>query len=1065
MTSTLDAGTTGLSYLTDSYLTDVGPGQGQRRGARSWLHTDAPTLSLNGDWRFRLLAGAPGTPGGAGVLPADEAVEGVASEAFDDSSWETLAVPSHWVLPANGKYGLPIYTNVQFPFPIEPPHVPDANPTGDYRRHFEVPATWLEEEAVILRFDGVESRYKVWVNGIAIGVGTGSRLAQEFDVSDAVRAGSNLVVVRVHQWSASSYIEDQDQWWLPGIFREVTLQARPVGGIEDVWLRTEFSATASATASSTASPDPAQGTIGLGAGSITAEITASPNAFPIALKVPELGINVTWNSPEEVTRVTIDAVEPWSAEVPRLYDATVSSATETLTLRLGFRTVQIEGDQFLVNGRRVVFHGVNRHETHPDRGRVFDEAFAREDLALMKRFNVNAIRTSHYPPHPRLLDLADELGFWVILECDLETHGFEANGWVKNPSDDPAWRTTLVDRMERTVERDKNHASIVMWSLGNEAGTGSNLAAMAAWTHARDNSRPVHYEGDYTGAYTDVYSRMYSSIPETTAIGQDDSRSLLLGCTAAESARQRTKPFILCEYVHAMGNGPGAIDQYEELVDTYPRLHGGFVWEWRDHGIRTRTADGTEFFAYGGDFGEVVHDGNFVMDGMVLSDSTPSPGLYEYKQVVAPFRFSFDQTSGGASVTISNHRHTADATDTIFRWRAEHDGNVFDSGELSPAANDGALAAGKSISLPLPGLAKKAVGEVWVTVEAILALDTPWAKAGHVLSTAQLDLTAPATAHNAPHNSAPRPAPADGAPFNTATFNGAPTGTLQLGPASFVDGKLTELAGVPANGTRLELWRAPIDNDYGAGFGSYDAGDPWENQGRGVPAPSLVEKWREAGLDRLTRRVRATTLGAESLHISTRYAAADGHCAVDLDETWQCAADGSLWLRIEIAPTADWDIIWPRVGVRLDLPREVDGASWFGTGPRESYPDSMNAALVGHYSSTIEDLATNYAKPQENGHRSDLRSLELNRNGAPWLRLEALPDAAGRRPGFTLSQHTAQQLGSANHPHDLPAPEHSYLYLDAAQHGLGSRACGPDVWPDFALRPEARTLLLRITAV
>lgn len=408
------------------------------------------------------------------------------------------------MLEGDGAHGRPIYTNIRFPFPIDPPHVPDENPTGDYRRHFDLPAGWSDAERVLLRFDGVESLFRVWVNGVEVGGASGSRLAHEFDVTAEVRAGDNTVAVRVHQWSAASYVEDQDQWWLPGIFRDVTLLARPVGGIEDVWLRTGYED---------------------GHGRIEAEVTAEASAFPVTLRIPELAIEHVWNAPGEITPLDVPAVLPWSAEVPRLYEATVSTAAESVALRVGFRTVEIRGDLFLVNGRRVVFHGVNRHETHPERGRVFDEEHAREDLARMKRFNVNAIRTSHYPPHPRLLDLADELGFWVVLECDLETHGFDQVDWVGNPSDDPAWREVCLDRIRRTVERDKNHPGIVIWSLGNEAGTGGNLAAMSAWVHARDAGRPVHYEGDYTGEYTDIYSRMYASVPETEQIGADDARS------------------------------------------------------------------------------------------------------------------------------------------------------------------------------------------------------------------------------------------------------------------------------------------------------------------------------------------------------------------------------------------------------------------------------------------------------------------------------------------------------------------------------------------------------------
>lgn len=308
---------------------------------------------------------------------------------------------------------------------------------------------------------------------------------------------------------------------------------------------------------------------------------------------------------------------------PRLYDAEISSAGETVRLRTGFRTVRIVGDSFEVNGRQVIFRGMNRHETHPVRGRVFDHDHARADMITMKRHNVNAIRTSHYPPHPEVLSLADELGFWVIDECDLETHGFVFTGWAKNPSDDSAWRNAYLDRIERTVERDKNHPCIVIWSLGNESGTGVNLAAMAQWVHARDPERPVHYEGDYTGAYTDVYSRMYPNLIETAAIGAEHGP--LLECGPAEARRVRSKPFLMCEYVHAMGNGPGAIAEYDELTEAYPRLHGGFVWEWRDHGLLTHTEDGTPYYGYGGDFGEVVHDGNFVMDGMVLPNDEPTP--------------------------------------------------------------------------------------------------------------------------------------------------------------------------------------------------------------------------------------------------------------------------------------------------------------------------------------------------------------------------------------------------------------------------------------------------------
>ncbi|WP_240528860.1 glycoside hydrolase family 2 TIM barrel-domain containing protein [Streptomyces humi] len=983
-----------------TYVSDPAPWHGALRPARSWLHSDAPSRTLNGPWQFRLS-------------PTAAAAEDFAAEEFDDRGWDSIPVPAHWVLEGDGAYGRPIYTNIQFPFPIDPPHVPDENPTGDYRRHFDLPGDWADAERVLLRFDGVESLFRVWVNGVEIGSASGSRLAHEFDVTSAVRPGDNVVAVRVHQWSAASYLEDQDQWWLPGIFRDVTLLARPAGGIEDVWLRTGYDD---------------------GRGRVEAEITAEASAFPVTLRIPGLGVEQIWETPADVTPVEVAAVEPWSAELPRLYDATVSSAAESIALRVGFRTVEIRGDRFLVNGRRVVFHGMNRHEAHPERGRVFDEAHARADLARMKRFNVNAIRTSHYPPHPRLLDLADELGFWVVLECDLETHGFEKVGWAGNPTEDPAWRAACLDRVERTVERDKNHPAVVLWSLGNEAGTGANLAAMSAWVHARDPERPVHYEGDYTGDYTDVYSRMYSTVPETEQIGTDGSTAPLLGCTPAQGARQRTKPFLLCEYAHAMGNGPGALDQYEELVHRHPRLHGGFVWEWRDHGIAATAPDGTPYHAYGGDFGEVVHDGNFVMDGMVLSDDVPTPGLYEFKAVVQPVRFAFD----GGKLAVTNLRHSADTSDLRFRWRVEHDGTPVDAGDLEVPA----VAAGESARVALPPLAVAADAETWLTVEAVLAAGTAWAPEGHEVATAQLDC------------SVRRPVPA----VRPRAGWRPGEGTLALGIAEFTGGTLTRLAGRPVSGPRLELFRAPTDNDEGTA-------DRLEGSDASLPEVSSAELWRRDGLDRLTTRRISVEHATDALRTVDRVSAADSALAVTVESVWTIE-DGELELRVEIEPSRGWRTVWPRIGVRFELPdatAPVDGARWFGLGPLESYPDSMRAARTGHFSAGVADLSVEYARPQETGHRSALRHLTLTSGTADVLHVTALPDRRGRRPGFTLARHTPQQLARAAHPFELPESTTSHLIIDAAQHGLGSRACGPDVWPEFALRPEARTLRLRIT--
>ncbi|MGN8048438.1 glycoside hydrolase family 2 TIM barrel-domain containing protein [Curtobacterium sp. 22159] len=1002
--------------LSSAALASTAPGSDSRLAPRAWLHTDAPSLSLDGEWDFRWSPVADVPPPG----PDDE--------------WGTIPVPAHWVLHG---HGAPSYTNLQYPFPIDPPNPPEENPTGDYRRTFDLPSSFDAAARVLLRFDGVESHFRVWLNGSEVGWATGSRLATEFDVTSLLRPGTNELRVRVHQWSAASYLEDQDQWWLPGIFRDVTLLARPTAPVDDVFVRAGWTSTlgSAATAGTAASGRPSTGT-----GTIS--FPTLDAVFPVRFAVPSLGVDVLWHTPDEVTPIEVEGVEPWSAELPRLYDATVSTGTaaggrdggETVSLRLGFRSIEIVGDRFLVNGERVVFHGVNRHETHPERGRVFDEAHARADMALMKRSNVNAIRTSHYPPHPRVLDLADELGFWVVLECDLETHGFVFTDWVGNPSDDPAWRDAYLDRIARTVERDKNHASIVMWSLGNESGTGRNLAAMAQWVHDRDVERPVHYEGDYTGEYTDVYSRMYPTLQETESIGGGPATPLL-GCGPAEAARQRSKPFIHCEYVHAMGNGPGQIAEYEALVERYPRLHGGFVWEWRDHGLLTHTPDGTAFYGYGGDFGEVVHDGNFVMDGLVLPDDTPTPGLAEFAAVVAPIRMSLSDTT----LLIENRYHSASTAGLRFCWTLTRNGVVESSGRLAP----GVIAARASATVPVPDAVLEAArsadlaaerlapgDELWFDVTAELAGPTAWADTGHVVARTQRLVASRAA-------EVPR--------ASRQTWDGD-----RLGDGVFTArGDLVSLKGHEVAGPRLELWRAPTDNDRLASQGGYETADPVLTQGVGDPdAPASAVRWTERGLDRLTHRLVDVTRTDHGLVQRVRVAAANSGWGVDVTHRWTLT-DAGLQLQTDAVPFGAWDVTWPRIGVRFDLPVSLldETATWFGTGPLESYADSSQAARVGRFSAPLRALSVDYSRPQETGHRPDLRELSVG----PFT----VSTVGAHRAGFTLSPWTAQQIGRAGHPHELPVPDHTYLYLDAAQHGLGSRACGLDVLPEHQLWPRA----------
>ncbi|MET9630798.1 glycoside hydrolase family 2 TIM barrel-domain containing protein [Lentzea sp. NPDC006480] len=591
----------------------MGPGTGTLP-PRAFFTSDAASLSLNGTWEFRLSPNA------------------ASADAGDD--WGTITVPGHWQLQGHGS---PAYTNVVYPFPVEPPFVPSENPTGDYRLSFDLPAEWPAAEPAVLRFDGIDSCGRIWLNGTELGVTRGSRLPSEFEVGHLLRQAGNVLSVRVHQWSAGSYLEDQDMWWLSGIFRPVTLLSRPRGGVADYHLQASYDHVS-----------------GLGTLSIDGALVS----------VPELGV-VGARSAEV-------PVEPWSAENPRLYDGFVHTDVERVPVRIGFRTVTIEDGVILINGSRVVFRGVNRHEHHPRFGRAVPRETMLADVLLMKRHNVNAVRTSHYPPDPHFLELCDEYGLWVIDECDLETHGFGELDWAGNPSDDPRWAESYVDRMRRMVERDKNHPSIVMWSLGNESHTGRNLAAMAEWTRDRDPSRPVHYEGDYACEYVDVYSRMYASHAEVEEIGRE---------------RRHGLPFVLCEFAHAMGNGPGGMLEYRELFERYRTVQGGFVWEWIDHGIE---AGG--HYAYGGDFGETIHDGNFVIDGLVFPDRTPSPGLLEFAKVFEPVRI----TGTPSGIRIENHYDHISLDHLRFHWTYEADGT-----EVATGAVNGSFADLRSTKEPL----------------------------------------------------------------------------------------------------------------------------------------------------------------------------------------------------------------------------------------------------------------------------------------------------------------------------------------------------------------------------
>lgn len=981
-------------------------------------------LPLNGAWSFHY---APS--------PA-EAPDGFAAPDFDDSGWDRLPVPANWQLHG---YGRPHYTNVQYPFAIDPPHVPSENPTGSYRRLFDLPAGWSGRR-LVLRFDGVDSAFEVFLNGHYLGFSKGSRVPAEFDITDQAGAASNVVAVRVYQWSDGSYLEDQDMWWLSGIFRDVTLLALPPVGVWDVGV------------------DPGLGAdLGTAALRVRAAVSGANGApgghrFELRLldalhqPVPgaEAGIDVAIGADGNPAAVelgtAIDAPRLWSADDPYVYTLLLTlrdehgAVVEVLPQRIGFRRVDIDGPRLLINGRAIKLRGVNRHEHHPDSGRALPRETMLQDVLLMKRHNINTVRTSHYPPHPYFLDLCDRYGLYVIDEADLECHGL---GYAKQPfflSDHPEWRAAYVDRMERMVERDKNHPSIIMWSLGNESGFGANHEAMAAWCREHHPGLPIHYEGDRHGKVSDVISQMYTSVPDVITFGEgtndvgDDT-----GWNARVAlAEYHDKPFFLCEYGHAMGNGPGGLADYWNAIWAHDRLSGGCVWEWLDHGIRTATPDGRPYYAYGGDFGEQPHDGNFVCDGLLFPDRTPSPGLLEYKKVLEPVRveaLSLDQN--GARLRVRNGYDFVSLDQLQASWQLTHDGETLGAGavalpELEPGA-DATIELLYTLPAPRPG------AQYHLTLRFVLGHATPWAEVGHEVAWAQFRV------------------PIDTPPERPAVRRGAELEAHQNGARLSIAGNACELGfdlarGVFHNwsiagqqllvtGPRLTFWRAAIDNE-----------------ARGSGAHVLAD-WQRRFLDHMQHRVDEVSweqLDRTTVGVTVR--------ACIAAPVWEAAFDcsyrytiGGDYVALEVAgtPRGDWPETLPRIGLELTLPGTLDHASWLGLGPGESYADSKQAARFGLWHAGLDELWTPYVRPQENGNRSDTRWVALR--GADGAGLLALGD-----PTLDWSAHryTTADLDRAEHTWELqPRPTITW-HLDYRQNGLGSGSCGPGVMPAYQLHAE-----------
>ncbi|TQJ91174.1 glycoside hydrolase family 2 TIM barrel-domain containing protein [Streptomyces sp. SLBN-31] len=930
----------------------------------------AGALSLDGDWRFQLVP-APDAPVGG--------------------TWSSSYVPGAWTL--QGTDDLPQYTNVRMPFPDFPPHSPAANPTGVYERDVDVPGEWAGRR-IVLQVGAAESVLLVHVDGRPVGISKDSHLAAEFDLTDVVRPGERSVVrLTVVKWSDASHIEDQDQWWHGGVTRSVLLYATDPLHLADVTVRARRD----------------------GELRIDCLVRDARGALPGGWYVSaELdGRLLTQDS--EFDRVNAEddrvsdflgearvhgfapEVRTWNAETPELYGLTVrlhrrdGTVADSSHHRVGFRDVEVAGRDLLVNGERVYIRGVNRHDFHPLTGRTVSYEDMRADLVLLKRFGFNAIRTSHYPNDPALYDLTDELGLYVVDEADIESHDH-----AHEIADDPRYLNAFVDRVSRMVLRDKNHPSVIVWSLGNESDYGANHDAAAGWIRRHDPTRPIQYEGaaklDWaaTDDCSDIACPMYAPLED---------------CVAHALSGRQTRPLIQCEYSHAMGNSNGTLADHWAAIESTPGLQGGFIWEFWDHGILQRVNDGRPAgrggaglhdngvaapghrWAYGGDFGETIHDGAFIADGVVFPDRTPKPALYEHREIAAPVRIECFRHEG---VVLGNHQHFRGLDWLAGEWEL----SLADGRTLTAPAELPALRPGETAAVPLPFQLPRDGGEAWLTLRVTTAEDQPWAPRGTEVCVPQVRLRGPAV-----------------------TEDTVVDGSVEVdGEGLLVHPSLTAAP-------TLSLWRAPTDND--------DLG-------------GMAPRWRTWGLDSLVRKVVSVGTEGSRVTVDAEYA---GRSGVVRHRQVFTRVEGGIRIDEEAELPAEFDDV-ARVGTVFETAPGPDLLEWFGQGPWESYPDRSAGAPVGHHSLPVEATFTPYLRPQESGGRHGVRRFTLS-----------APDATGlavvldEPRQVSVTRYRAEDLAAARHHDELVPRPGCVVHIDAAHRGLGTASCGPDTFPSYRVAP------------
>ena len=1027
------------------------------------------SICLDGTWKFRW------TP-----VPDERIVEFYQTD-FNDKDWVGFPVPANWEV--NG-YGTPIYVSAGYPFKIDPPRVmgepkvdyttyKERNPVGQYRRSFQLPAGWEARGQTFLRFEGVMSAFYVWINGERVGYSQGSMEPSEFNITNYLHAGENQIALEVYRYSDGSYLEDQDFWRFGGIHRSIHLLHTPDIRIRDYAVRTlpvstdyqdfilqidpQFSVYRGMTGKGTT----LQGVLKDASGREIATLKGDvEDILDLEHKAGRMNEWYPQRGPRKLGRMsaTIKSPKRWTAETPYLYKLHLTLLTaegeviEQVEQSVGFRSVEIRNGQLLVNGAPVRFRGVNRHEHDPRTARVMSEERMLQDILLMKQANINAVRTSHYPNVSRWYELCDSLGLYVMDEADIEEHGLRGT-----LASTPDWHAAFLDRAVRMAERDKNHPSIVMWSMGNESGYGPNFAAISAWLHDFDPTRPVPYEGAQGAGgepdpkTVDVISRFYTRVKQEylnpgIAEGEDKERAENARWERLLEIAERTndnRPVMTSEYAHSMGNALGNFKEYWDEIYSNPRMLGGFIWDWVDQGIYKTLPDGRIMVAYGGDFGDKPNLKAFCFNGLLMSDRETTPKYWEVKKVYSPVELRVE--SGGLRVTNRNH-HT-DLSQYRCLWTLSIDGKQKDQGEITLPE----VAPGESETIPLPvsiagkKASAKATSDLRLTICFILKRDALWAKAGHEVAWEQFCIQEGALLFSKLENRGRLKVRADeehlsisGSGFSIQWEKNA-TGSLT---SLTYHGKemLAHPADFPLQPV-TQAFRAPTDND--KSFGNWLAKD-WSLHQMDNPRISL---------DSFKHEVRED--GAVIVRVQTRNRYKEGMIVTKF--LYTILSDGTIDLKTTFQPQGILPEL-PRLGIAFCLSSDYNTFIWQGRGPQDNYPDRKISAAVGLWKGSVADQYVHYPRPQDSGNKEEVCRLMLTDRHGKGIRVDAVEDV------FSASalHYTAQDLYKETHDCNLkPRPE-VILSLDAAVLGLGNSSCGPGVLKKYAIDKKEHTLHIRI---